>query len=87
MAKLVARFYDPVEGTIRIGGMDLRDADVESLRNHIVVVPQEGFLFAGTVAENIRLARPDATDTEIRAALDRIGVLDVFERLPQGLAP
>ena len=85
VAKLVARFYDPVEGTIRIGGMDLRTADTDSLREHIVVVPQEGFLFAGTVADNIRLAKPKATDADIRQALDRIGVLDVFERLPQGL--
>ncbi|MDA9241659.1 ABC transporter ATP-binding protein/permease [bacterium] len=58
VAKLVARFYDPVEGTIRIGGMDLRTADTDSLREHIVVVPQEGFLFAGTVADNIRMAKP-----------------------------
>ena len=85
VAKLVARFYDPVEGTIRISGMDLRTADTDSLREHIVVVPQEGFLFAGTVADNIRLAKPKATDADIRQALDRIGVLDVFERLPQGL--
>ena len=86
VAKLIARFYDPTSGTIRIGGMDLRDAAVDSLREHITVVPQEGFLFAGTVAENIRLARPHASDSEIRAALDRVGVLDVFERLPDGLA-
>ncbi|NNE75033.1 MAG: ABC transporter ATP-binding protein, partial [Acidimicrobiales bacterium] len=86
VAKLVARFYDPSAGTIRIGGMPLAEADVDSLRRHIVVVPQEGFLFAGTIAENVRLARPEATETEIRAALDRIGVLEVFERLPDGLA-
>jgi ATP-binding cassette subfamily B protein len=85
VAKLIARFYDPTSGTIRIGDMDLRDAAVDSLREHITVVPQEGFLFAGTIAENIRLARPEASDGEIRAALDRVGVLDVFERLPQGL--
>ena len=86
VAKLIARFYDPTSGTIRIGDMDLRDAAVDSLREHITVVPQEGFLFAGTVAENIRLAKPGASDNEIRAALDRVGVLDVFERLPEGLA-
>ena len=85
VAKLVARFYDPVEGVIRIGGMDLRAAATDSLRRHIVVVPQEGFLFAGTVADNIRLAKPDASDEDIKTALDHIGVLDLFERLPQGL--
>jgi len=85
VAKLVARFYDPVDGTIRIGGMDLKTADAASLRDHIVVVPQEGFLFAGSVADNIRLAKPSASDADIRTSLDRIGVLDVFERLPQGL--
>jgi len=86
VAKLVARFYDPVDGEIRIGGMNLRDAAVDSLRDQIVVVPQEGFLFAGTVADNIRLARPEASDAEIRQALERIGVLDVFTSLPEGLA-
>jgi len=86
VAKLVARFYDPTDGQIRIGDTDLRDAATESLRTHIVVVPQEGFLFAGTVSENIRLARPDASEADIRTALERIGVLEVFERLPQGLA-
>jgi len=85
VAKLVARFYDPTSGSIKVGGTDLREADVDSMRDHIVVVPQEGFLFAGTIAENVRVARPTATDAEIRSALDRIGVLDVFERLPEGL--
>ncbi|MCL4129580.1 UNVERIFIED_CONTAM: hypothetical protein GTU68_054237 [Idotea baltica] len=85
VAKLVARFYDPIKGSIRIGDMDLRAADTDSLRRQIVVVPQEGFLFAGTVADNIRLAKPSASDTDIRTALKRIGVLNVFERLPQGL--
>jgi len=60
-------------------------ADAASLRDHIVVAPQEGFLFAGSVADNIRLAKPSASDADICTSLDRIGVLDVFERLPQGL--
>ena len=85
IAKLVARFYEPTSGTIRIGGMDLRHAATDSMRQHVVVVPQEGFLFAGTVADNIRLARPSATNEDIRSALERIGVLQVFERLPEGL--
>jgi ATP-binding cassette subfamily B protein len=86
VAKLVARFYDPVAGRVSVGGLDLRDANVQSLREHIVVVPQEGFLFAGSVAENIRLARPDASYAAIRQALDHIGVLHLFEALPDGLA-
>ena len=54
-------------------------------RDDVVVVPQEGFLFAGTITENVRLARPSASDAEVREALERIGVLEVFERLPDGL--
>ncbi len=86
LAKLIARFYDPTDGTIRLGGTDLRDIAVRSLRDEVVVVPQEGYLFSGSVAENIRVARPDATDTDVRDALDRIGVLPRFEALPDGLA-
>jgi ATP-binding cassette subfamily B protein len=85
LAKLVARLYDPTDGVVRFGGVDLRDATLRSLRERIVVVPQEGFLFSGTVRENIRLARGDATDAEIADALDAIGVLQRFEALPQGL--
>lgn len=86
LAKLIARFYDPTAGTIRMGDTDLRNASIRSLRDGIVVVPQEGYLFSGTVADNIRVARPDATDAEVRDALDRIGVLPRFEALPEGLA-
>jgi len=85
VAKLIARFYDPTDGAITVDGVDLRAASVESLRNPIVVVPQEGFLFAGTIIENVRLARPEATDAEVRAALADIGVLEVFDRLPDGM--
>ncbi|MEM7092683.1 MAG: ABC transporter ATP-binding protein [Actinomycetota bacterium] len=86
VAKLIARFYDPVDGTITMGDVDLRAVDVGALRQRIVVVPQEGFLFAGSITDNVRLARPEATDREVRDALARIGVLEVFERLPEGLA-
>ncbi|MDW3220260.1 MAG: ABC transporter ATP-binding protein [Acidimicrobiales bacterium] len=86
LAKLIARFYDPTAGTIRLGETDLRDASIRSLRDGIVVVPQEGYLFSGTVADNIRVARPEATDADVRDALDRIGVLPRFETLPEGLA-
>jgi ATP-binding cassette subfamily B protein len=85
LAKLVARLYDPTEGAVRYGGVDLRDASLRSLRQRIVVVPQEGFLFNGTIAENLRIARPDATDAEVMAALADIGVAERFEALPEGL--
>ncbi len=86
LAKLIARFYDPTGGSVSIGGVDLRHATLASLRRRMAVVPQEGFLFNGTLADNIRLARPGATDDEVAAALDSIGVLDRFAGLPDGLA-
>ncbi len=85
LAKLIARLYDPVAGSVKVGGVDLRDASLASLRSTIVVVPQEGFLFDGNVRENIRLARPEASDDEVRDALESIGVLDRFATLPDGL--
>ncbi|MDH3705793.1 MAG: ABC transporter ATP-binding protein/permease, partial [Acidimicrobiia bacterium] len=86
VAKLIARFYDPTDGAVEIDGIDLRDVTIDSLRHQIVVVPQEGYLFTGTVADNIRVARPDATDDEVVDALRRIGVLGRFLDLPDGLA-
>jgi ATP-binding cassette subfamily B protein len=85
LAKLMARLYDPDSGSVSFGGVDLRDATLASLRERIIVVPQEGFLFDGTVADNLRIARPDATDEELRAALDAIGVRERFDALPEGL--
>lgn len=84
LAKLMARLYDPTAGTVSLGGLDLRRASIASLREQIVVVPQEGFLFSGTVAENIRVARPDASDADIRNALERIGAWDHIAELPEG---
>ena len=66
----MVRFYDPVDGAVRYGGVDLRDATLHSLRERIVVVPQEGFLFGGTIRDNLLIARPGATDAEIVAAID-----------------
>ena len=85
LAKLIARLYDPTEGTVRFGGLDLRRATLASLRERIVVVPQEGFLFSGTIRDNVRVGRPEATDDEIDAALAAIGVLERFAALPRGL--
>ncbi|MFI5053343.1 MAG: ABC transporter ATP-binding protein [Acidimicrobiia bacterium] len=85
LAKLIARFYDPRVGAVSFGGVDLRDATLASLRERIVVVPQEGFLFAGTVFDNVRVARPDASDSDVRAAIANLGLEDRFEALPDGL--
>jgi ATP-binding cassette subfamily B protein len=85
VAKLLTRQYDPREGRIELGGVDLRDAKLESLHRRIVLLPQEGHLFSGTIADNVRLAHPEATDDEVRSALRRIGALDRFDSLPDGL--
>ncbi len=85
LAKLLSRLYDPTHGEVTYGAVDLRLASLASLRDRVVVVPQEGFLFGGTIRENIRVARPSATDAEVEAALGRIGVLDRFAEFPDGL--
>ncbi|HKE74138.1 MAG TPA: ABC transporter ATP-binding protein [Acidimicrobiales bacterium] len=85
LAKLVARLYDPTEGTVRFGGVDLRDATIASLRRRIVVIPQEGFLFNATIRDNVRLARADASDAEVDAALAAVNAYDRFSSLPEGL--
>jgi len=85
LAKLLTRQYDPQRGRIELGGVDLRDATLDSLHRGIVMLPQEGHLFSGTIADNIRLAHPDASDDEVAQALDRIGALQRFESLPDGL--
>ena len=84
LAKLIVRFYDPRQGAVKMGGVDLRDATMASLRRRIVVVPQEGFLFTGTVRDNVRVGRPDATDEEVEAAIAALGVADRFAALPDG---
>lgn len=86
LAKLIARFHDPTEGVVSFGGVMLGDATLSSLRQRIVVVPQEGFVFNGTIADNLRLARPGASDAELWDALDRIGVRRRFAALPEGIA-
>ena len=85
LAKLMARFYDPTEGTVSFGGVDLRSVDEAALRKAIVVIPQEGFLFTGTIRDNLRLAAPGATEDRIRAALDHLGLVERFARFPDGL--
>jgi ATP-binding cassette subfamily B protein len=85
LAKLIARFYDPRSGVVRFGGVDLRDATLASLRQRIVVVPQEGYLFTGTIRENVRIGAPDATDADVDAALDALGIRERFAALRDGL--
>ena len=85
LAKLLTRQYDPQDGEIMFGGVDLREATLESLHRRIVVLPQEGHLFSGTIADNIRLAQPEASADEVVRALDRIGARERFESLPDGL--
>jgi len=84
IAKLLARFYDPREGAITIDGIDLRDVTQASLRRQLGVVPQEGFLFAGTVAENIAFGRPGARPEEIVQAAQTVGAHEFVLRLEDG---
>jgi ABC-type multidrug transport system fused ATPase/permease subunit len=84
IAKLVARFYDPTRGAVLVDGHDLRGVRQESLRRQLGIVPQEGFLFSGTIGENIAFGRPDASDEEIREAARAVGAADFIEGLEHG---
>jgi ATP-binding cassette, subfamily B, bacterial len=84
LAKLVARFYDPDHGRVLVDGHDLRDVTEHSLRSQLGIVPQEGFLFSGTIRDNIAFGRPDATDAEVREAAAAVGAREFIERLPDG---
>jgi len=84
IAKLIARFYDPRAGRITIDGNDLREVTQESLRRQLGIVPQEGFLFAGTVRENIAFGRPDAPEVEIVAAAQAVGAHEFITALENG---
>jgi ATP-binding cassette subfamily B protein len=83
-AKLVARFYDPSQGSVQIDGHDLRHVSMHSLRSQMGIVPQEGFLFSGTVRENIAFGRPSATDEEIAAAARAVGAESFIDALEHG---
>jgi ABC-type multidrug transport system fused ATPase/permease subunit len=84
LAKLVARFYDPDDGRVLIDGYDLRDVTERSLRSQLGIVPQESFLFSGTIRDNIAFGRPGATDEDVTAASQAVGAHDFIERLPEG---
>lgn len=85
IAKLVSRFYEPDRGTVRIDGHDLRDITFSSLRSQVGVIPQEPFLFASSVRDNVAFARPSATDREVLAACHAVGVAEQVEKLPDGI--
>ncbi|WP_326638414.1 ABC transporter ATP-binding protein/permease [Streptosporangium sp. NBC_01755] len=85
-AKLLTRLMDPVSGRITVDGHDLRTVRFSSLRRRIVMVPQDGFLFDGTLAENIAFGRPSATEEEIRLAMTELGLTDWLEGLPADLS-
>jgi ATP-binding cassette subfamily B protein len=84
IAKLIARFYDPSSGAVTLDGVDLRDLAQSDLRRHVVMVTQENFMFEGTVADNIRFGRPDATDAEVRAAAEAVGADRFIDALADG---
>jgi ABC-type multidrug transport system fused ATPase/permease subunit len=85
-AKLLTRLMDPVEGAVLLGGTPLTDVRFASLRSRVVMVPQDGFLFDATVAENIRFADPSLTDGQLTAAFTELGLADWLAGLPAGLA-
>jgi len=84
-AKLVARFYDPQQGTVRVDGHDLRGVRQRALRRQLGIVPQEGFLFSGSLRENVAFGRPEASAEEIEAAIAAVGASEFVLALPQGL--
>jgi ABC-type multidrug transport system fused ATPase/permease subunit len=84
-AKLVARFYDPQAGRVLVDGHDLRGVQQRALRRQLGIVPQEGFLFSGSVRENIAFGRPEASPEEIEAAVAAVGATDFIAALPEGI--
>ena len=85
IAKLICRFYDPTRGSITLDNINLKDISLQSLHRQLGIVPQEPFLFHGTIKENILFARPDATDEEVVEACKAVGIEDMIKRLPEGL--
>ena len=85
IAKLICRFYDPTSGSITLDNINLKDISLQSLHRQLGIVPQEPFLFHGTIKENILFARPDATEEEVVEACKAVGIEDMIKRLPEGL--
>lgn len=86
LLQLLARFYDVDSGAVRVGGVDVRNVSVDTLAARIAIVFQDVYLFDGTIEENVRLGRPDATDADVRAAATAARLDEVIERLPGGWA-
>jgi putative ABC transport system ATP-binding protein len=84
-AKLLTRLMDPIEGHVLVNGVDLRRIAFADLRNRVVMVPQDGFLFDGTIADNVRYGAPDADDAEVASSFDRLGLGDWLAGLPDGV--
>jgi ATP-binding cassette subfamily B protein len=85
MAKLALRFYDPTSGRVLVDGLDVRSLSLASLRRQVGLVPQEAFLFAGSLRDNIAFGNPAATDEQVRDAVAAVGLTSLVERLPEGL--
>jgi ATP-binding cassette subfamily B protein len=85
MAKLANRFYDPTSGRVLVDGIDIRTVTLNSLRSQLGVVPQEPFLFAGSIRTNLSFGHPEATDEDIETAIDVVGLRELVDRLPEGL--
>ncbi|HTE68759.1 MAG TPA: ABC transporter ATP-binding protein [Actinomycetes bacterium] len=85
LAKLLIRLADPTAGAIRVAGVDLRQVSLASLRSSLVMVPQDGFLFDTSVADNVRMGRPEATDREVRSAFEALGLDGWVDGLPRGV--
>ncbi|MDN5790698.1 MAG: ABC transporter ATP-binding protein/permease [Micrococcales bacterium] len=86
LAKLLTRLMDPSSGQVRLDGVDLREIRFDSLRARVVLVPQEGFLFEGTLLDNVRFGRPDASDRDVRLTMTELGLDPWLATMPQGLA-
>ena len=85
LASLIARFFDPREGTIRVGGLDIRDIPKDHLMQCVSFVFQDSHLIKGTIKDNVKLAKPDASDEEVLAALRKAECMDIIEKLPDGI--
>jgi ATP-binding cassette subfamily B protein/ATP-binding cassette subfamily C protein len=86
VASVLLRFFVPQFGSVSVGGIDIDELDLDSLRRNVVLVPQDAYLFSGTIADNLRLARPDASEAEMLDALERAAGSEIIARLPHGLA-
>ncbi len=84
IANLISRFYDPTSGIVFVDGHDLKRVSIQSLRKRISIVLQDTFIFSGTIYDNIRFGRPDATDREVKEAAEAVGAAEFIEKLPKG---